>query len=266
MREKLLFFIVIFLANVIQGITGFAGTILAMPPSLMLVGYTVAKPILNLLGLLAGILVFVRNYKDCRWDEVRKIVLVMLPGLAAGIALKSVAVGHEQLLTLLLAVFVLLLAIQGMWKMYAGRKAAAVETGTDGAQESGEVTSSDEGSGVWQKVRDIALLLVAGLMHGIFVSGGPLLIGYLTRRIRQKESFRVTISTVWILLNGMILVDDVISGYWNAGLVTTQLMALPFFLAGMYLGAKLCKRMSQRAFLWLTYILLFIAGVTLLLR
>ena len=266
MREKLLFFIVIFLANVIQGITGFAGTILAMPPSLMLVGYPVAKPILNLLGLLAGILVFARHYKDCRWDEVKKIVVVMLPGLAAGIALKSVAAGHEQMLTLLLAVFVLLLAIQGMWKMHATKNAAAVETGTDGMQGSGEKISSGEGSLGWQRGRDIALLLTAGLMHGIFVSGGPLLIGYLTKRIRQKESFRVTISTVWILLNGMILIDDVISGYWNASLLGTQLAALPFFLAGMYLGAGLCKRMSQRAFLWLTYILLFLAGVTLLLR
>ena len=51
------FYIVIFLTNVIQGITGFAGTILAMPPGLMLVGYDVAKPILNLLGILAGIYV-----------------------------------------------------------------------------------------------------------------------------------------------------------------------------------------------------------------
>ena len=43
------FYIVIFLTNVIQGITGFAGTILAMPPGLMLVGYDVEIPILNLL-------------------------------------------------------------------------------------------------------------------------------------------------------------------------------------------------------------------------
>lgn len=50
-----LFFLIIFLTNIIQGITGFAGTILAMPPSLMLVGYNTAKPILNVLGLLSGV-------------------------------------------------------------------------------------------------------------------------------------------------------------------------------------------------------------------
>ena len=47
--KELLFYIVILLANIIQGITGFAGTILAMPFSLILVGYDVAKPVLNVL-------------------------------------------------------------------------------------------------------------------------------------------------------------------------------------------------------------------------
>ena len=40
--KELLFFVTIFLANIIQGITGFAGTILAMPFGIMLMGYDVA--------------------------------------------------------------------------------------------------------------------------------------------------------------------------------------------------------------------------------
>ena len=51
MMNYILFLLVILLTNIIQGITGFAGTILAMPPGLMLVGYPVAKPVLNVLGL-----------------------------------------------------------------------------------------------------------------------------------------------------------------------------------------------------------------------
>ena len=55
MIKNILFLIVVFLTNIIQCITGFAGTVLAMPFSIMLVGYDVAKPILNVLGLLASI-------------------------------------------------------------------------------------------------------------------------------------------------------------------------------------------------------------------
>ncbi len=50
MAKKILFLLVVFFTNIIQGITGFAGTMLAMPPSVMLVGFDTAKPILNALG------------------------------------------------------------------------------------------------------------------------------------------------------------------------------------------------------------------------
>ena len=70
--NTVLFYIIIFLTNVIQGITGFAGTILAMPPSLILVGYDVAKPILNVLGILAGVYVFVTQWKHVDWKQLEK--------------------------------------------------------------------------------------------------------------------------------------------------------------------------------------------------
>lgn len=73
MMNYILFLLVILLTNIIQGITGFAGTILAMPPGLMLVGYPVAKPVLNVLGLLSGIYVFTGNYKSVCWKELRKL-------------------------------------------------------------------------------------------------------------------------------------------------------------------------------------------------
>ncbi len=45
----LLFAVIIFAANVIQTITGFAGVMLALPPSLLLLGPDMAKAAVNLL-------------------------------------------------------------------------------------------------------------------------------------------------------------------------------------------------------------------------
>ena len=81
MGNQILFYIVILLTNIIHGITGFAGTILAMPPSLMLVGYDIAKPILNVLAIFSGVYVFVGNYKNINWKELGKIVVVMALGI-----------------------------------------------------------------------------------------------------------------------------------------------------------------------------------------
>lgn len=45
--KELLFLLVLFVSNVIQAITGFAGTVLAMPPSVYLLGLDHAKVVLN---------------------------------------------------------------------------------------------------------------------------------------------------------------------------------------------------------------------------
>lgn len=239
-----LFFAVILAANVIQGITGFAGTILAMPPSLMLVGYPVAKPVLNVLGLLSGVYVFAGNRRHVNWRELKKIVLIMAAGILGGIFIRSLFEGKEQILYKLLGLFVIFLAVQGLYSSLS--------------RTNQEPRPASRAS--------VLLLPAAGVVHGIFVSGGPLLIGYLTKRIPDKVSFRATISTVWVFLNSLILFDDIRAGLWNLELVKIQLISIPFLLAGMFLGGKLYARMSQQLFMKITYLLLFISGVSLLVK
>ena len=82
--SEILFYIVIFLANIIQGITGFAGTILAMPFSIHLVGYLVAKPVLNVLGIIAGIYVVVGGYKNVNIRELKRVTCYMGIGIIVG--------------------------------------------------------------------------------------------------------------------------------------------------------------------------------------
>lgn len=244
--KEALFYLVILLANIIQGITGFAGTILAMPFSIMLVGYDVAKPILNVLGILSGIYVFVGNRKYINKKELTKIVLVMAVGILGGIFAKQYIPGDKGLF-IILGGLVIFLAIEGGVKLlFAARR----------------VDSEKKAPSKWSNI----LLVLAGLVHGIFVCGGPILIGYLSKRIEDKKEFRATISTVWIFLNTLILVSDIASGTWNLGLVRQQLISIPFLFGGMFIGGKLYKIMSQKAFLILTYVLLFISGITLLIK
>lgn len=117
-----LFFAVILVTNIIQGITGFAGTILAMPPSLFLVGYDVAKPVLNVLGILAGVYVFITHGKHVDWKELKKVVLVMTVGILSGIFLKSMFTGNESILYKCLGIFIIVLSVQGYYQLLAKKK------------------------------------------------------------------------------------------------------------------------------------------------
>jgi len=246
------FLLVILLSNIIQGITGFAGTILAMPPSLMLVGYDTAKPVLNVLGLLSGIYVYAGHRKQVNWAEFKKIVAVMAVGIVGGVFLKGFFAEKEQVLYQLLGFFVIVLSVQGIWKVQKEK------------EESGQGDGNTLGGGGNTSPALYLLLVPAGIVHGIFVSGGPLLIGYLTKRIRDKVSFRATISTVWVVLNTIILLDDIRSGLWNPELMKIQVISVPFLLAGMVIGSRLYAKMSQRLFMMITYVLLFISGISLL--
>ena len=64
-----LFIIIIFLSNIIQTITGFAGTALAMPFSIRLEGSDTAKPVLNLVALLVSIYIVAIHFKDIDWKQ-----------------------------------------------------------------------------------------------------------------------------------------------------------------------------------------------------
>lgn len=244
--NEILFYIVILVCNVIHGITGFAGTVLAMPPSLMLVGYDVAKPILNVLAILAGFYVVVSQYKQINWKELRKIVIYMAVGIIGGGFLKSFFDGHEKLMYIGLGIFIIVISVRGFYGLYRPKV------------EETEKKQNPIVTGI--------MLVFAGVVHGLFVSGGPLLIGYLSNVIKDKVSFRATISTIWIVLNGIILLQDVQAGLWTPSVITMQIISVPFLIVGMIYGTKLYAKMSQVFFMKLTYILLFISGLSLIVK
>ncbi len=289
-----LFFLDIFLTHIMHGVTGFAGTLLAMPFGLMLVGYPVAKPVLNVLGLASGIYVFLGNRKYVVWKELWKIVAIMGCGILVGICIKDRLLDKERMLYLFLGIFVIAVSVHGLFrelgagKLFGKGKDRKNET-TDTEKIQGErddakvIGKTEKSTGASECMDDgskaikeekseskaaSALLYltlpVAGIIHGIFVSGGPLLISYLTKKIPDKREFRSTISTVWIFLNGMVLVDDIRAGYWTGSLVICAILAAPFLFLGLKIGSILYQRMSQRTFMILSFILLLLMGIKLL--
>ena len=53
--EMFLYIAALLIANTIQGITGFAGNVLAMPPVAVVLGVDTARTALNVLGVVSGL-------------------------------------------------------------------------------------------------------------------------------------------------------------------------------------------------------------------
>jgi hypothetical protein len=100
----------------------------------------------------------------------------------------------------------------------------------------------------------------------MFVCGGPLLVTYLSGKIKDKEEFRSTISAVWILLNFIIMLTDIKSGYFNANLLIMCAISLAVLALSLFIGNLIYKKMSRDIFLQLTYLLMLISGISLLIK
>ena len=98
--KELLFLLVLFVSNVIQAITGFAGTVLAMPPSVYLLGLDHAKVVLNVMAWLSGLMIAVTGYRHINWKELLKMSAVMLVGMFAGIQICRIVKSENILLTI----------------------------------------------------------------------------------------------------------------------------------------------------------------------
>lgn len=244
MTKKIFFLIIVFLTNIIQGITGFAGTMLAMPPSVMLVGFDTAKPILNALGLLSGIYIVAANRKSVNKKEFLKIVAVMSVGMIAGFALRRVLSGRERVLYILLGAVVIFTALSGIYKSFLRK---------GGGRSHGKAVSA-------------LLLTAAGVTHGMFVCGGPLLVSYMTGKVSDKQEFRATLSACWIVLNGIILADDIRTGLWSRELILLFCISAVILFAAMFIGSLLCKKMSRGLFMKITYVLLIVSGALLFIK
>ena len=243
MLSKILFLIVVFLTNIIQCITGFAGTVLAMPFSVMLIGYDAAKAILNLLGLLASVYIVIICFKHINKKELGKMTGIMLAGMAAGMYLKRFFTANPSLLYKTLGIIVIAFAVMNSVKFFRHREDKELPAPVS-----------------------VILLVLSGVVHGMFVCGGPLLVTYASGKLKDKDEFRGTLSAVWIILNGILFVSDIIGGSFDAPTVRLTLISAAVLAAALVTGNLISKKMSRKVFLILTYVLMLISGISLLIK
>ena len=73
--------VVVFLSHLLEGITGFGCTVIALPFITILLGIKMAIPILCLLGMILTVYIIVRDYKKIDYKEFFFIVTHAIVGL-----------------------------------------------------------------------------------------------------------------------------------------------------------------------------------------
>jgi uncharacterized membrane protein YfcA len=247
--KDILFFIVVFISNVIQSITGFAGTVLAMPFSIMLVGYSTAKPILNVLGIVVSAGVIGLNHKSLNKKEFLKIMGFMLAGMLGGYLITRTFHLNAGLLYKLLGAIVLFFVVLGVFNSYSEKYKKKKE-------------EAHSKTNFWGYL----ILAVAGIVHGMFICGGPLLVVYASRKLKGRDEFRVTVSAVWVVLNSILLISDIRDGFFNPKLFVLLGICIGLLFVALWVGNIIFRHINKKWFMIITYVLMAISGVSLLIK
>ncbi len=224
----------------VQTTAGFGAGLILVTTGAQLVELPTLLALLLPLSLLQTSWVTARNRRSIDQTVLfRRILPFMGTGVVLGYLLAARLSGMA-ILKQILGGFIILLALRELWMLHRGTK---TKPGTAG----------------------ISTLAIfgAGIMHGIYTTGGPLLVYGLGRENLDRARFRATITVVWLILNVGLVATFAVEGRYTSA-VLQQLAILSLGIpAGIIGGEHVFARVSERTFRWVVYGLLAVAGVPL---
>lgn len=228
----------VLLAYTVEAVTGFGSIVIALSLGALFL------PIPELMPVLVPLNLFQSGYLTWRYRRrvhLPTLVRLILPLMAAGTLLGYLlrpALGGAVLQTLF-GLLIIWFAGRELWRMRR----------TGAASRHGAVATR-------------GLMLAAGLTHGLFASGGPLLVYALAGTALDKAALRATLVAVWFSLNGLLTAIFLFDGSLLPAL-PRLVTYLPVVLAGLIAGEWLHHRVDERRFRQLVFALLVVAGVLL---
>jgi len=233
--ETILFLLILFCAFTIQALTGFGGPLITMPVSITLLGVETAKPVIIFASFFVATCVSFTVWRHINWREVIKMALPMLVFMALGMWIFVSA--DMNFLQIIYGIIVILIGAQKLFLPKLGDPPKPVL---------------------------YLCLALAGVMQGMFVSGGSFLVVYAVSVLKEKEEFRATMSGLWSVVNLFLLTATVIKGDFNAVNIALAAKTLIPLILAMIVGIAWAKRLNKEMFLRIAYIMLIISGTVLL--
>jgi uncharacterized membrane protein YfcA len=238
-------FAIVVLANTAEAVTGFGGTIIVVTLAAHLYGIGFLVPTILPINLAISVYLIARYHARVdRKELLRRILPLTGLGLPIGYALFRV-LGTEWLRrgygAFVFAVALVQLALT-----------LRAKDGPRGPRP-GPATAA-------------AFLVSGGIIHGLYASGGPLVVLYASRAIRDKGAFRSTLSALWLVVNTVLVAVHVAGGSINAATAKASVYLLPSLVLGIALGEFLHDRIDERRFRLVVFALLVVAGGSLALR
>src|SRR5690625_384647 len=229
-----IFILIILFASVLQTSTGFGFSIMATPFLLLLFDPREAIQLNLILSLFISSMLIDNIRRDVNWGVFKRFVIGGLFGLPLGITIFLLL----DMTLLKLGVSLLIISLTILLILN------------------------------WRTKQTIQRDFLVGGLSGLLTTSigmpGPPLLLYFSGTNTKKATLRATTLAFYLFIYLASLMFQVLFAGTSTEIWLSSLKALPIVLVGLMVGQLLYKRISQKMFQILTYILLFISGGYLL--
>lgn len=238
--QFILFFIIIFIAYFIQGVTGFGSAIFALPLASIFMPLNTIIPSLLVFSVMQNTSIVVTDRKHIIKGDLIKIISLILIGVPFGIILFNKL--PENILKIFLSLMIIYISISSFTKMK---------------------TKKDKSNNKTSPF-DFLYLFFGGCIHGAFGTGGPLIVVYFVKRIHNKKIFRATMCFIWMVINIILIMQRAIEGWYTTEVLILIGCSAFFVIIGTYFGNIVHNHISEEKFLKVSYVILLCTGISLL--
>ncbi|MBS4537745.1 sulfite exporter TauE/SafE family protein [Clostridium sp. D2Q-11] len=225
--------IIIFTAGMIQGITSFGFSLLAVPLLGIIMPLKLIVPILVIFSLIMNSMIL---YKVREYVNLKKIILLIISAIiATPIGANILMNFDENLLKIGVGIIVTISAIA----FYLGYK----------------VKFKNE------KLAYIPVGILSGLLNGSVSLSGPPVIIFLTNQGVGKQIFRSALTAYFWILNIMTIFTFIYKGLITEEVIKYSVYLLPSLIIGVTLGIRLGDKVKEEVFEKLTVVLIIFMGI-----
>lgn len=232
---------ILILAHTAETFLGFGATLIALALGVHLIPLETLVPVLVILALLQSLWLVVRWFRHIKWRVLLRQILPAA-GIGIPIGIWGRGLADEAQLRMILGAFIVAVSSMELVSVFRRR------------------TAREELRWYYR----IPVLVAGGIFHGLFATGGPLIVYYASRQLKSQASFRATLSMLWLILNTVLLIN-----FWMLGQIDFQTLemtavVLPGLVAGILVGSFI--RAKELIFRAVTYALLLSNGLVLLVQ
>jgi uncharacterized protein len=227
--------VIALIAFATEGAIGFGGTVLAASIGAQVVELDVLLPAFVPLNLLMSSWLLGRGLRTVAW---RLLLVDIVPPVAIGAAI-GLALPFATWIAFAFGVFVVALALLRLLRPDDKPLPRAAQLGA---------------------------LALGGVAHGLFGTGGPMIVYVTRRRLADKLAFRSTLAVLWLALNAALLTKFITTGLYQRPVFEVGSVLALVIVPGLFIGERVHRKLDAARFERIVWIVLLLAGLALAIR